>query len=195
MRLARRLLLSVLLLAAAYGSRGWWLPSLGNFLIQADDPVKADMIVVLGGDWYGNRVLKGGELVRQGYAPKALVSGPPHHYGVPECDLAIALARRHGYPEEYFERYPLEANSTVEEAGALAQSLRARGARRILVVTSDYHTRRAGRIWREAAPYLDIRMVASKDKHFHAESWWTSREGQKIWLMEWAKVLTSLFGL
>ena len=53
----------------------------------------------------------------------------------------------------------------------------------------------AGRIWREAAPYLDIRIVAAPDKYFHAESWWTSREGKKIWLLEWAKVVTSPFGL
>lgn len=196
MPLARRVFPAFFLLCAViYATSGWWLPSLGYFLIKADEPVKADLIIVLGGDWFGLRVLKGGELVRRGFAPKALVSGPPHHYEVPECDLAIALAKRHGYPEEYFERYPNNANSTVDEARDLAGQLRAKGVKRVLIVTSDYHTRRAGWIWREAAPFLDIRMVASEDKYFHAESWWTSREGKKIWLMEATKVLTSPFGL
>ncbi len=60
------------------------------------------MIVVLAGDFSGNRILTAGDLVRRGFAPKALVSGPSGEYGLHETDLAIPFAVRHGYPESYF---------------------------------------------------------------------------------------------
>ncbi len=195
MRLSRRLLLVFFLLASSlWLTSGLWLPSLGYFLVNADQPAKADIVVVLGGDWFGLRVLKGADLVKQGFAPKALVSGPPT-YEISECDLTIPMATRRGFPREYFEPYPHQGTSTMEEARAIADHLRAIGVKRILVVTSDYHTRRAGRIWRQAAPDLDIRMIAAEDPHFHPGSWWTTREGKKTWLSESIKVLTSPFGI
>ena len=53
-----------------------WLGWVGSFLVKTDEPFHADMVVVLAGDWAGHRILKGGELVEQGYAPQVLVSGP-----------------------------------------------------------------------------------------------------------------------
>ncbi len=56
------------------------------------------MIVVLAGDFSGNRILAAGDLVRRGFASKALVSGTSGEYGMHESDLAIPFAVRHGYP-------------------------------------------------------------------------------------------------
>ena len=41
-----------------------------------------------------------------------------------------------------------------------------RHAHRIDIVTSDYHTRRAGNIYRAQAPGLEIHMVAAPDLYF-----------------------------
>jgi uncharacterized SAM-binding protein YcdF (DUF218 family) len=51
-----------------------WLSWLGSFLILADAPVRADLVVVLAGDWHGLRILEGARLVKEGYAPKVVVS-------------------------------------------------------------------------------------------------------------------------
>jgi hypothetical protein len=68
--------------------------------------------------------------------------------------------------------------------------LKRRGIRRALVVTSDYHTRRAGWIWRHTAPWLDLRMVASPDRDFRSERWWYSRDSSKLVFNEWVKLLS-----
>ena len=67
-----RILFVILLIAGiAAVSREWWLPAIGRALIHDDGPGKADIAVVLAGDYWGNRIVKAGELVRQGYVPAA----------------------------------------------------------------------------------------------------------------------------
>lgn len=167
------------------------LGAMGSFLVKAEPPSKADMILVLAGDSRGDRILKAAELVKEGYAPKAIISGPDGEYGHYECDLAIPFAVKAGYPESYFVHLENTARSTRDEARVAVQELRKLGAHRILVVTSDYHTRRAGRMYRDEAPDLEIHMVAAPDRYFSADGWWHNREGRKTLFMEWAKTLAS----
>jgi uncharacterized SAM-binding protein YcdF (DUF218 family) len=178
--------------------RSWWLPALGWALVRDEGPAKADIAVVLGGDLWGNRIKKGGDLVRQGYVPAALVSGPPGFYDQHESEPEIAYAVRQGYPRQYFIAFPDEARSTQDEAAMILPELRRRNVHRVLVVTSDYHSRRAGRIFRAAERTLgggiEILMVATPDTEFHPDSWWRSRQGQKIAFMEWTKTLSSAIG-
>lgn len=186
--------LAILLILAGLSYR-FWLTLGGKYLVRTDVPVRADIIVVLAGDFFGNRILKGAELVRQGFASKVLVSGPGEAYGLHECDLAIPFAVRHGYPESYFVPFPNEARSTVMEADAIVPELRRRKMHRIDIVTSDYHTRRAGSIFRSRAPDLEIRMIAAPDRDFRANGWWKTRDGQKVFAIEWMKTVSTWFGM
>jgi uncharacterized SAM-binding protein YcdF (DUF218 family) len=183
---------------ALFATSSLWLPSLGSFLVEAGEPVKSDVIVVLAGDWWGLRVEKGGELVRAGFAPTALVSGPPHYYGRSEADLAIDWAVRRGYSREYFTPVRVNSSSTEDEAAALADEIRKRSpaVRTVLVVTSSYHTRRAARLWRKAARGdFEVRTVAATDKDLKPETWWATREGRKKIFFEWIKTITGPFGV
>ncbi len=165
------------------------LTALGNFLVQAGPPQKADIIVVLAGDGFGHRIEKAADLVKEGWAPKVLVSGPNGNYGGYECDLAIPFAVKAGYPESYFLHFEHSARSTEEETQAITEKLRAMGVKRIILVTSNYHTRRAGKIFRHAAPDLNIFVVASRDEFFSPDHWWRIREARKTFLLEWAKTV------
>jgi uncharacterized SAM-binding protein YcdF (DUF218 family) len=171
------------------------LGALGSYLVKASPPEKADIAVVLAGDGTGNRILKAAELVRAGYVPRVLVSGPDGVYGLYECDLAIPFAVKAGYPESYFEHLENHARSTREEAAAAAAVLRRMGVHKVLVVTSDYHTRRSGRMYASEAPDLEVVMVAAPDANFKADGWWHSREGRKTAFYEWLKTVTSWFGV
>ena len=73
------------------------------------------------------------------------------------------------YPESYFVAFPNEARSTAAEADRrdLAE-LRKLHAHRIDIVTSNFHTRRAGNIYRAQAPDLEIHVVAAPDLYFSA---------------------------
>ncbi len=170
------------------------LTALGSYLVYSEAPRKADVVFVLAGDGNGNRILKGAELVREGYAPKVIVSGPPT-YGIHECDLAIPFAERAGYPPAYFVHFEHSASSTAEESRATAALLHSMGARTVLLVTSDFHTRRAGRIFRAGIPEIDFDVVAAKDEHFTPNGWWRDREGRKTFVIEWMKTVASWFGM
>lgn len=183
-----------LIVAAGALTHGWWLAALGGFLVRADPPGRAELAVVLAGDWWGNRILKAGELVSRGYVPRALVSGPDGAYGYHECDLAIPFAVRRGFPEHWFVHLHHRGYSTREEAQAVLPELRRRGIRSVLIVTSDYHTRRAGAIYRSLAPDLQIRVVAAPDAFFRADTWWQTRQGRKQWFYEALKTVTGWLG-
>jgi uncharacterized SAM-binding protein YcdF (DUF218 family) len=176
----------------------FWMPRLGAALIRDEGPAKADMAVVLAGDQNGRRLLFAGDLVRQGYVKSVLVSGPPY-YDIHECDVAIQFAARQGYPAEWFVPLPNNALSTREEAGVVLDELRRRGVSSFLLVTSDYHTGRAGRIYRSTMQKRGggpaMRTVAAPDKWFRANAWWKSREGAKTVFMEWSKTFATAVGI
>lgn len=165
------------------------LSALGNFLVKTDPPQKVDLIVVLAGDGFGRRILRAGELIQQGYAPQALVSGPDGNYGRYECDLAIPFAVKAGDPESYFLHFEHHGRSTAEESKAVAKRLREMGVKRVMLVTSNYHTRRAGKVFRRAAPDLDVVVESAPDQYFQPDSWWKDREASKIFLLEWTKTV------
>ena len=171
------------------------LGALGGYLVREDAPQKADAAVVLAGDAWGNRILKAAQLERDGYVPKVLVSGPDGTYGLYESDLAIPFAVKHGYPESYFVAVKNQARSTREEAVALLPEIRREGIRRLLLVTSNYHTRRAGRIFREAAPDLTIVVVGAPDQNYTPRGWWRNREAQKTFVAEWEKTIAGWLGI
>jgi uncharacterized SAM-binding protein YcdF (DUF218 family) len=187
------------LILLVFLTRPWWLAAMGSALVHNESPVKADIAVVLAGDSYGRRILKGGELVRAGYVPLVLVSGPASAYGLHESDLAIPFAVRQGFPAECFVAFPNRSLSTSDEAVDILEELRHRNVKSFLLVTSDYHSARARRIYRAAERTSgggpEFRTVAAPDEYFHASSWWRTRQGQKIAFFEWAKTVATAVGL
>jgi len=171
------------------------LGALGAYLVKASSPQKADAALVLAGDGWGHRVLTAAQLARDGFVPKVLVSGPDGAYGLHECDLAIPFAVKHGYPESYFVHMEHSARSTAAEAQAVLPAIRQMGIQRLIVVTSNFHTRRAGAIFRRLAPDLTILVVAAPDESFTADGWWHKREGQKKFLTESEKTVANWIGL
>jgi len=195
-----KLLIAVVVLAAmVYFSAGLWLPAMGRALVYDDGPGKADIAVVLAGDVLGFRVTGAAELVRNGYVPAAIISGPPSLYGINEADAAIQYLVRQGYPQESFIALKHEANSTRDEAIVVLDELQRRGVRSFVLVTSNFHTRRARRIFleteRQRGGGPQIRMLATPDRDYDPTAWWRSRQGRKVAFLEWTKTVTSLFGI
>jgi uncharacterized SAM-binding protein YcdF (DUF218 family) len=162
---------------------------IGSLYVQDGPPVVADMIVVLAGDYSGRRILKGAELARQGFAPLVLADNSGLFYGHSESDLAAEYAIGKGYSPDLLITVNWIAHSTVEEAGQAVAELRRRGAHRVLVVTSLWHTGRAGRIFRRLAPEMDIHMVGVDDPTWHDGNWWMDREGKKTFFLEGVKTI------
>ncbi len=192
---ARRWLFVLALVVVAVVFHAQIFSALGGYLVHTDPPQKADAVLVLAGDFWGNRILTAAQLVRDGYAPKVLVSGPDGSYGLHESDLAIPFAVKHGYPESYFVAALHSGRSTRAEAIALLPEIRREGIHRLLVLTSNYHTRRAGRIFHDVAPDLTILVVGAPDQNYTPDGWWHNREAQKTFLTEWEKTIADWFGI
>lgn len=191
----RFLIASVLLILLLLVTHALWLSALARYLVDADAPAPADVVVVLAGDLTGKRLLTGANLVKQGLAPKVLVSGPVGLFGAYESDYAIAFALRHGYPESYFIPVTSKAKSTEQEAGAIIPEIRKLGAHRVDIVTTNFHTRRAREVYHAMAPDLELHIIAATDDTFRPENWWHDRENRKTFLIEWMKTVAHWLGM
>ena len=168
---------------------------MGSFLIEETGPASADAILVLAGDCTGNRVLRAASLARDGVASRVFVTGPVPMYGRNEADLAIDYAVSKGYPREQLVPLYMKARSTRAEVAQAAPVLRREGVRRLLVVTSNYHTRRAGRVCRSILPEMEVWTVAAPTEDFHPDGWWRRRQDQKTFLVEWEKTIADWLGI
>ena len=180
-----------LLAAGIFHNQLLW--QMGAWLVNAEPPQQTDIVVVIGGDFAGDRITKGAELVRAGFAPRVLVSGSGAIYGRHEAELSIDLAVRHGFPREDFTPFLFPALSTADEAQAVVAELRHRGIHRFTVVTTSFHTARAGRIFRRAAPGFEVHVVEAPNKYWDHGHWWKHREGRKLWFFEAVKTLADYF--
>ncbi len=171
-----------------------WLGWAGNFLVKTDPLEVADIIVALAGDGSGRRLLRAVELVEQGYAPRVLISGPRAAYGVRESDLALEFARREGLDMKILEGFPIDATSTLRELAFVDRELQRRGVRKALVITSNFHTRRARNIYRKhTSGAIEYIFVAAGSPHFDPDSWWETRDGKEVFVIEYIKTLNSWF--
>lgn len=151
---------------------GWW--------IRQDPLEPADAVLILAGDSAaGGRLQRGVELFRQGWAPLLILSGPPLRPYLNESDLMEQEALRAGLPRDALLPVPHRGASTQEEAGILLRTAAERGARRLLVVSSDFHLPRVRAVYRALAPQhgLSFRVVAAPDLRFDPAGWWRRRLG------------------
>ena len=110
--------------------------------------------------------------------------------------MAIDYAVRRGYPREIFVPMISDAFSTRDEVTFFGPELRRRGIHRLLIVSSDFHTNRARKLFRNSlGSEIDIRMIAAPDRHFTPDGWWKNREGQKTFFYEWSKTIGTVLGL
>ena len=125
----RRVVLVLLALVAA------WLVACGFLFLrpEEDSPRRSDAVVVLAGD-ADHRIPRGLELVRDGVAPRLLLSREPG-------EKWASWRRLCGRPA--VTCFKADPYSTQGEAEAVARLAARRGFRSVAVVTSRYHVFRS----------------------------------------------------
>jgi uncharacterized SAM-binding protein YcdF (DUF218 family) len=141
-KLIFRAVLVVLLLAVLVGGGAWFYPE--KILCVDSGPVRADIIIVLGGGVH-ERPVRAAELFRQGVAPRVLCTGAGDD--VINRDILLRL----GVPRTAIE---LESDSLTTRENALfsARRLRAENVHCAILVTTWYHARRALKTFQHFAP-------------------------------------------
>jgi uncharacterized SAM-binding protein YcdF (DUF218 family) len=191
---------------SAYVGRPLYLPHLGEFLVHADPLEKADAIVILAGDdTAGSRVLEAVSLLRGGWAEVLMVSDAPIAWGVTAGELARKQAVELGVPPRQIIEVSSHSpagrgqllDSTLSESQLLLAEWQKRKYKTVIVVTSNFHTRRARRIFQRLSKDAGIRVLLhpSTDTSFHVDRWWTRRADARMWLLEMQKLAFSYFEL
>ena len=77
----------------------------------------------------------------------------------------------------------------MDEARQVRRCLDTVDARSVLVVTSEYHTRRALSVFRHTFPGRSIGVAGAIEPDQFGVLWWRHREWAKVTLNEWARLL------
>ena len=173
----------------------------GRALVVADPvPAHADAIVMLAGS-IPDRALETADLYRAGVAPRVVVTRERIAPGdltlrargvrLPEpYQMTLEALAGLGVPPEATILLRRRTFSTESEARTIARwACRAR-VRRLVVVTSPFHTRRARLILaRTLGPGIELTIRPSRAGAFSPERWWRVRRDAKHVLTEYQKLL------
>jgi DUF218 domain len=162
-------------------------PCSGRFLI-VNEPSKSDVIMVLAGD-IDLRPARGLELLRQGYASRLILNVPADARVFQWCEPELAQKYIDGLPEaRSITICPIHGLSTRTEAQDASLCLQRAGARNVLLVTSDFHTRRALSTFKKEAPDYVYSVAATIDDNEFGTQWWRHRQWAKVNVDEWLRL-------
>jgi uncharacterized SAM-binding protein YcdF (DUF218 family) len=173
-----------------------------QLLIVKSELASADAIIVLSGSsTYVERVDWAARLYREGRAPVILLTNDsvssgwnaaeqrnPYFY-----ELAARELQQRGVPPEKIQVIPEIVSSTYEESLGIRAYAIAHKFKRLQVVTSEYHSRRARWSLRRAFKGSDIEVgVEGPPPGWQTPSpitWWWHRQGWRVVAGEYAKMI------
>ena len=180
------LLVLVVFCVAVYLARHPIMRFAAETWVVNEPAASADAIVVMSDDnFYADRATHAAELFRQGAAPLVIASGRRLRPSAGISELMEHDLIERGVPKEKIVRFPHDASNTIEEATAITRFASEHGWKKLIVVTSNFHTRRARYIFLKVAPVgMEISMASARDGDFDPERWWESRKSIKEFLGE-----------
>jgi uncharacterized SAM-binding protein YcdF (DUF218 family) len=173
----------------------------GNFLVVSETPQPADAIVVLaGGD--PARPLEAVQLFVKGIAPVVVVTteSPPRVFEQLKRDGIllnqtfenyVRVLLGYGVPEDRVLRIEVPVSDTFEEIERIAEFARTKGWKRLVIVTSNFHTRRTRMTARYLLePGIGVSVVPTSQDSFDPSAWWQTQSGVRTFVIEAEKLVT-----
>ena len=181
---------------------------LGVFLVHEDPLQQADAIFVLAGSQM-DRPLEAVTLYRTGAAPIIVITKDGRDMGAKLIEkqgvhfpFAAELQRdvlvKLGVPSDAILVPARIHDNTAQEAETLHDLAVRRGWKRVIVVTSKYHTRRAGFAMRRELSRVNVDVVIRASRYDAADParWWRHRDDiRNAALSETPKLVAYLLGL
>jgi uncharacterized SAM-binding protein YcdF (DUF218 family) len=180
-----------------------WMLWGADFLMAAGPlPSRVDAAVVLQGSIVAEKTRIAGAmaLLKQGIAERVLLSVPKESYWGESIPPVARVYLERMYGAEYAARVDFcetsaAVKSTEEEADAALGCIREHHWHAIAIVTSEYHTRRAGILWRRKVqrqdPAIRISVESVADPEFQLP-WWRHRQSAKMCLGESLKLIWTM---
>ena len=148
-----------------------------------DEPAqRADAIIVLSDDnFYGDRATRAAELSRQQVAPVVVASGRRLRPNAGIAELIEHDLVERGVPKDKVLRFAHDGSDTIGEAEALANLAKERHWNSVILVTSNYHTRRVRYIFDKIFPAeIAVSIASARDGDFDTERWWEKRKSTAL---------------
>jgi len=160
----------------------------GSFLI-VDAPRRSDAILVLAGET-DRRPQRALELLSQGYGRRVVLDVPTNAklYEFTQIELAQNYIEDLPQPAPV-SICPINGLSTKEESREAEKCLQREGAKSVLIVTSDFHTRRALGVFRREFPEREYSVAAARNDEGFGSRWWTHRQWAKTFVDEWLRLI------
>jgi uncharacterized SAM-binding protein YcdF (DUF218 family) len=184
-------------LAAAAAAAG----PLARFLIVRSEPLAGEAIIVLAGSpLYDERIMHAIELLKQGRAQTVVLTNDGvrggwsrrHQRNLSPIERGRDAFIDAGIAESRLILLTERVRSTYDEAISLREAARARAIRRVVIVTSAYHSRRALWIFRQVLAGEDVQVgidpVPPGTLSPRPATWWRSRLGWYSVALEYVKL-------
>ena len=201
----RRILVVAAFVALASGAYGFI--HLGRFLAAEDPLQKADVRFVLAGSRM-NRPLEAADLYKAGYAPRIVMTyeRPEDSFAAlrergitipPNADASRDVLIQLGVPAHAILIPPVIHDNTAQEAQTLRRIAMRNGWKRVVVVSSKYHLRRAGFAMRRELRGTGIEVVMRGARYGQEDPdhWWARRGDVRFILDEIPKLVAYELGL
>lgn len=179
------LLAATMLLSVVYALRNVLLPMPAKCLIEEDALQKADAMIVLSGSGY-DRGNEAARLFNEGYVSKIVCPGgnPAYEFRIlklyiTESEAAkLNLTNRNNVPDSAITVIAC-GTSTIEEAKCLYNFIKQQKYQKVILLTSLYHTQRAGRIFRKEFENSNVQFIVrgAKSSRFDEYKWWHNEDG------------------
>lgn len=173
----------------------------GGYLLTDSDPLPshADGALILQASLPSEnaRIAGAVDLLKRGIVDRVLLSIPKTGYwGVSFPALARAYLQQQygGAVSSQFEFCITSQgiDSTEAEARAVIPCIQEHHWTSVIIVTSNFHSRRAGIIWRRIAKHLQLSarifVDGVADPSFQPDGWWRQRKFAKTWFYESSKL-------
>lgn len=164
----------------------------GDFLSSpAEIPVRADIVLVLGGD-NGDRVVMANKIYMQGYAPRVMLTGLENSPSITRVNylnwrVEFLIEQRISFDSIILES---EAGNSWEEAVNTLAILKLHGWKRVIVVSDPPHLRRLSWVWSKVFTGSDKEfvLVSSEPSWWSPFRWWTNDQSGLFVVMEYIKL-------
>jgi len=160
----------------------------GAFLL-VDAPLPADVILVLAGET-DRRPERALELLAQGYGKRVVLDVPTNAKIYQSTEIQLAQKYIQNLPQAASVTIcPIDGLSTKDESKDAEKCLAREGDKSVLIVTSDFHTRRALSVFRREIPGREYSVAAAHDDSKFGVKWWAHRQWAKTVLDEWLRLI------
>ncbi len=174
----------------------------GDFLIETDEDCHGDVMYVLGGAPF-DRGNAAAQLIRYGCVTKAYCTGSNIQQAekamgrtITEADLTVAAAVRSRGGVDPARILPFRyGTSTQEEAEGALHHAMGLGVDTIVVLSTEFHTRRVGQVFRKRfeGSGITVKVLAAKSTEYDPNAWWKSEQGLLMVNNEYVKTLYYAF--